>query len=237
VINCAKQGTQCFPNLDTVFDLEGDKITSDPISDLIVYQCYEVQCYVKRYYTAGKGIRAFRLKPRVQAEWENTQRFAQWGIRSEKIIAFGMERKLGAFKRGALITQGIPNCKDLKSLAAAKSPLLKDRQWIATVSQQVAEFTRIMHQHKFAHNDLKWRNILVDHQQKVYFIDCPTGRFWFGPFLQYRIIKDLACLDKVAKHELSNTQRLRFYLHYAQKKRLDKQDKRKIRKILRFFSK
>ncbi|NLJ12975.1 MAG: heptose kinase, partial [Gammaproteobacteria bacterium] len=55
------------------------------------------------------------------------------------------------------------------------------------------------------------------------------------PMLRYRIIKDLACLDKVAKYHLSNTQRLRFYLQYKQKTRLSAQDKQQIGKIVRFF--
>ncbi|MCK9261607.1 MAG: heptose kinase, partial [Azoarcus sp.] len=58
---------------------------------------------------------------------------------------------------------------------------------------------------------------------------------WWGPFLRYRIIKDLACLDKVAKYHLTRTQRLRFYLDYAQKNRLDALDRKRVRHILRFF--
>ncbi len=53
--------------------------------------------------------------------------------------------------------------------------------------------------------------------------------------LRYRIIKDLACLDKVAKYHLSNTQRLRFYLQYCQRAQLNTQDKKQIGKIVRFF--
>jgi hypothetical protein len=34
-------------------------------------------------------------------------------------------------------------------------------------------------------------------------IDCPNGDFWRGFWLKYRITKDLACLDKVAKYHLS----------------------------------
>ena len=70
-----------------------------------------------------------------------------------------------------------------------------------------------MHTDRFAHNDFKWRNILVDSDidhPKVYLIDCPAGQRWFGPFLPYRIIKDLACLDKLGKYNLSRTQRLSF---------------------------
>jgi hypothetical protein len=53
--------------------------------------------------------------------------------------------------------------------------------------------------------------------------------------LRYRIIKDLACLDKVAKYKLSNTQRLRFYLQYSGHARLNQADKKQIRKIVKFF--
>jgi hypothetical protein len=47
--------------------------------------------------------------------------------------------------------------------------------------------------------------------------------------------KDLACLDKVAKQVLSRTQRLRFYLQYRGRQRLNQVDKRRIRQVLRFF--
>ena len=79
------------------------------------------------------------------------------------------------------------------------------------------------------------RNLLVDPQRRLYLIDCPTGAFWHGPFLQRRIVKDLACLDKVAKYQLSRTQRLRFYLQYCQRSRLIEKDKPRIRQILNYF--
>ena len=69
----------------------------------------------------------------------------------------------------------------------------------------------------------------------IYLIDCPSGRSWWGPFLRYRIVKDLACLDKVAKYHLTRTQRLRFYLDYAGRDRLNADDKRRVRRIARFF--
>ena len=53
--------------------------------------------------------------------------------------------------------------------------------------------------------------------------------------LRHRLIKDLACLDKVAKYHLSATQRLRFYLQYRGHQRLDSRDKRRIREVVSFF--
>lgn len=95
-----------------------------------------------------------------------------------------------------------------------------------------------MHQHNFAHNDWKWRNILVvetDDGPRIYMIDCPAGMTWWGPFFEYRRIKDLACLDKIGRYTLSRSQRLRFYLDYVQRDRLNHRDKKVIRKILAFL--
>lgn len=224
-----------FGSLAKVFALQGERITRDPISELIRVKRQGVYYYVKRYRSAGKGLRRYAARPRIKAEWQNLKRFAKWGIPSAEVIAQGLERKAGAFVRGAMITREIPNSRDLADLAHNDSARLHDRHWVKQVSEQIACATRIMHQYHFTHNDLKWRNILVDDQTKVYLIDCPTGTFWWGPFLQYRIIKDLACLDKVGKYHLSNTQRLRFYLQYVERARLNAQDKKQIAKIVRFF--
>lgn len=224
-----------FGSLDRVFALEGERITYDPISEVIRVNRQGVDYYVKRYRSAGKGLRRYDPRPRIKAEWQNLKRFAKWGIPTAEVIAQGLERKAGAFVRGAMITREIPRTHDLAHLAQQESPLLRDDAWVKGVSEQAARATRILHQHNFTHNDLKWRNLLVDDQAKVYLIDCPVGTFWWGPMLQYRIIKDLACLDKVAKYHLSNTQRLRFYLQYCQRVRLNAQDKKKIAKIVRFF--
>ena len=224
-----------FGSLEQVFALQGERITHDPISELIRVNRHGVDYYVKRYRNAGKGVRRYAARPRIKAEWQNLKRFAKWGIPTAEVIAQGLERKAGAFVRGAMITREIPNSYDLGILAAQNSVLLHDAAWVQQVSLQIAHATRTMHQHRFKHNDLKWRNLLVDQHAKVYLIDCPAGTFWWGPMLRYRMIKDLACLDKVAKYHLSNTQRVRFYLQYCQRARLNAQDKQQIGKIVRFF--
>lgn len=227
---------QDFGSLALVFALQGERITYDSESELIRIVRDGISYYVKRYRSNGKGLRAYLPRPRIKAEWQNLQQFADWGIPTAKIVARGMERKAGAFVRGAMITREIPATDDLAHLANTQSERLQDPLWLADVSRQIADFTRTMHAHSFVHNDLKWRNILVDDQSKAYLIDCPTGGFWWGPFLQYRIIKDLACLDKVAKYQLSRSQRLRFYLYYTQQQRLTPVDKKRIKKIVHFFA-
>ncbi|MGX5221076.1 lipopolysaccharide kinase InaA family protein [Pseudomonas segetis] len=224
-----------FGSLDAVFALQGDPITRDPISEVIRVERQGVRYYVKRYKSAGKGFRRYIGRTRVRTESRNLKRFAKWDIPTSKVVASGLERNNGAFVRGALVTQELPNTQDLAAMANAQDPRLKQGGWVRQVSEQIATLTRRMHDNNFTHNDLKWRNVLVDSQGKVFLIDCPTGGFWWGVFLRYRIIKDLACLDKVAKYTLSRTQRLRFYMQYSGHQRLDMRDKKNIGQILKFF--
>ncbi|MNZ39815.1 3-deoxy-D-manno-octulosonic-acid kinase [compost metagenome] len=224
-----------FGSLDTVFALEGEQLTHDPLSEVLRVERGGVRYYVKRYRSAGKVYHRYLPRPRIKAEWQNLKQFAKWGIPTAEVVAWGLERRHGAFVRGAMITRELPGTQDLALLARDNDPRLRDRAWVDHVSRQLAAHTRTLHDHHFTHNDLKWRNLLVDPQGTVYFIDCPSGNYWVGFMLHYRITKDLACLDKVAKYHLSNTQRLRFYLQYRRRERLNASDKKRVRHIARFF--
>ncbi|MEX6501446.1 lipopolysaccharide kinase InaA family protein [Pseudomonas zhanjiangensis] len=224
-----------FGSLDAVFALQGERLTKDPLSEVIRIERGGVRYYVKRYWGAGKGLRRYIGRPRVKAEWQNLKCFAKWGIPTAAIVAHGLERRAGAFVRGALITRELDHTEDLALLANRDDPRLAEPGWVDGISRQLARATRTLHDHHFTHNDLKWRNLLVNDRGELFFIDCPTGSFWWGPLLRYRIVKDLACLDKVAKHKLSRSQRLRFYLQYRGRQRLNAADKRRIRQIVEFF--
>ncbi len=220
-----------FGSLDAIFRLQGEHITGERISNVIRVEHQGIRYYVKRYYVAGKGLRRFFGKPRIQSEWENLLWFAQQGIPTAPVVAYGMEKRYGLFRRGALITQEIPDTRDLADIARSNDPRLADRQWVKHVSQQVADAMRIMHAHHFIHNDFKWRNLLVDSRGQLYLIDCPLGDFWRGKLFEHRLLKEFATLDRVARYKLSNTQRLHFYLQYVQKDRLTAEDKAFLRKL------
>ncbi len=233
-----------FGSLSAVFEVEGEQLTWSPYSWVVRLSVDGRRFYVKRYTGNGKnlrrrwfGLRGLVAPQRVKKEWQNLLIFKSLGIPTATMVCYGLERRLGYFTRGAIVTEELPNTLDLATLADNRDARMCDRLWVAEVSRQVAAYTRTLHDAGFAHNDLKWRNLLVDSSEKptVYLIDCPTGGYWFGVFLEYRKIKDLACLDKLGRRYLSRTQRLRFYLDYIGRERLLAEDKRRIRKIVQFF--
>ncbi len=226
---------ELFGSLDAVFALQGRQLTSDPLSEVIVLEHAGISYFVKRYHGAGKHLRRYVGRPRVKAEWQNLRHFARWGMPTARVVAYGLQRERGRFLRGAMITEGLPNTANLAELAERSDPRLQDREWLLNICQQLAAATATMHAHHFVHNDLKWRNLLVDDCARLFFIDCPGGSFWFGPMLRYRIIKDLACLDKLAKYHVPRSLRLRFFLQYRGHSRLTASDKQMVRKVLAFF--
>lgn len=236
--------TRLFGDIDRVFALDGEVVASDSLSRVLRVVAEGKRYYVKRYSGTGKnlqrrwfGLRRWLGPPRVRAEWRNLLAFREWGIPTATLVAYGLERRCGGFVRGALVTEEIPGATDLAQLSRSGDPRLRDRQWMAEVATQTARITRALHDAGFAHNDLKWRNLLVSGgcTPTVYLIDCPSGGFFHGPVLAYRMVKDLACLDKLAKRLLSRSQRLRFYLDYVGRERLCAEDRRRIRKIVTFF--
>ncbi len=239
------EAESAFSRLEAVFALQGELISEDRLCRVFRVKVGDRRYYVKRYVGNGKnllrrwfGLRGLFFKPRVKCEWENLLAFHSWGIPAAPLVGYGMERRRGFFRRGALVTEELRDTVDLARMARDGDSRLSDRTWVAQVTQQIAQAARRLHAAGFAHNDLKWRNLLVDGSASptVYLIDCPRGRYWWPVFLEYRRNKDLQCLDHLAKDQLSRTQRLRFYLAYADRKRLAAADKRRIRKILGFFA-
>ncbi|MFA7291765.1 MAG: lipopolysaccharide kinase InaA family protein [Rhodocyclaceae bacterium] len=240
-----RDAERLFGSLAATFTVKGEPIAKAPLSSVERVVADGTRYYVKRYVGNGKnavrrwfGLRGLIAPQRVVKEWENLLRFRAWGIPTATLVAYGLERVRGGFVRGALVTAEIAGTADMGTMANENDVRLDDRKWMAEVMRQVARYARLLHDAGFAHNDLKWRNLLVDRGESptVFLIDCPSGGFWRGPMLRYRIVKDLACLDKIAKHRMSRTQRLRFYLDYAGHRHLTVADKRRIRRILRFFS-
>ena len=221
-------------HFDDAYALEGEYIDVKVFKISVEGKNY----YLKKYNLFKRVIPRYISFSKVKTEWQNLLFFQKLGIPTAKLVAYGQETRGRVVHRGVLITEELINCQDLSLVADNLKHFLKDPDWVKKVSHQIAEIARTLHEQGFAHNDFKWRNIMVDLEAdfpNIYLIDCPAGMKWFKPFLEYRIIKDLACLDKRAKYELSKSQRLAFYKDYAQCDKLTVKDKKRIRKITHFF--
>jgi serine/threonine protein kinase len=232
------EAASAFSSLESVFSLQGESITTSSLCAVDKVILDGIGYYIKRYRRAGEGWAELVGISKAKREWQNLMRFSQWQLPAAKVVAYGEGGFFSLPRRGVVITQEIIDSTDLAELAENNSPLLKNNRWLSSVLKQVAHSTRVMHQNGFAHNDWKWRNILVvgeSNNPEVHLIDCPSGMFWWGPFFEYRRIKDLACLDKVGLSVLSSAQRLKFYFYYAKINKLTPEHKKNIRKVLAFF--
>lgn len=227
-----------FASLETVFALQGELVTRDGESSVIQVKAGGQVFYVKRYH-ATAGLRSWFGRARIRLEPRNLLWFRQLGLPAAEVVAYGEDFCGSRTLRGYLVTAEQPASRDLAWVAANRPELLQDAGWIESVIRQVAEVARTLHRHRFCHNDLKWRNILVSLEPvepRICLIDCPVGQRWPLFLLRRRVIKDLACLDKVAKCRLRRTQRLRFFKLYRCCDRLSAGDKDMIRSVLAFFA-
>lgn len=227
-----------FESLELAIEHQGEIISRDPISYVTRINVNNTVYYVKIYQRNGKGLRHYFGRGRIRGEWENLLYFAKLGIPTPRLVAYGQRCHFGQFKLGALITAEVPS-QDLATLARENSPLFHDNNWLNPIMALCADYTRRLHDQRFIHWDLKWRNILISTQQppQVHFFDCPLGRKRYGWLHQRGIIKDLACLDKVARNVLTRSQRLRFYKLYRGVSHINSEDKKKIAHIINFFTK
>ena len=225
-----------FPDHAAAIGAPGEEINGNPMSRLVRYRDGDDYYYIKTYTSRGRWLRRFTGRSRSRAEWENLQACVAMGMPTADLVAYGESGTSGSY-RGTLITREVRGTSDLAALADSGHSLLGDRQWRLQIIGRLSEPVQNMHVHGFVHNDLKWRNILVDLtvNPTVYLIDCPLGRKMPGPFLTRGIIKDLACLDKIARQQLSKMERLRFYLACKGKSRLSVKDKKEIYRVLQFF--
>ncbi len=227
--------TSHFASLEDVFKLPGNIISRSNQSEIFAYDIEGETFYIKRYFRST-NIRSWLGLSRFRVEVRNQQWFNQQNIPSAKVVAIGEKSIFFRTMKGVLITEGVEKSKDLLSILQNTPEKLKNVYWRNTVFSQIVEITLKLHKKRFCHNDLHWRNILVQDDQnnepRIFLIDCPSGKRLTWPLLQYRQIKDLANLDKKAPLFLSQTQRLRFFMIYRGILKLSSEDKKLVREIM-----
>ncbi|MFK8066918.1 MAG: lipopolysaccharide kinase InaA family protein [Gammaproteobacteria bacterium] len=222
--------------MDAIFKLPGSIISKSKQSEIFIYNFKGKTFYIKRYFRS-ENVRSWLGFSRFRVEVRNQTWFNQQAIPSAKVVAIGEESFLLKTRKGVLITEGVENSKDLLSIVQNTPEKFEDTHWRDSVFFQIAKITSQLHEKRFCHNDLHWRNILVQDKKnsepKIFLIDCPSGKRLTWPLLHYHQIKDLANLDKKAPRYLTRTQRLKYFLVYKGSLKLSLDDKKIVREIFK----
>ena len=207
--------------------LDGIVVSDYGLNELRKVEIRGQNYFIKKYHRRGRGLRRYLGRSRARAEWENILLFQSLGIPTPRLVAYG---EYG--QSGVIVTAALPDVCDLQTYSQHEL----SSSFVESVIDRLSRYVRTLHHNGFVHNDLKWRNILAKPDgEQVYIIDSPLGRHVPRVLMARRIVKDLACLDKVAKYSLTRTQRLRFYLRYKDRDRLRSEDKQEIMRIQLFF--
>jgi len=186
-------------------------------------------------------------KSKVQREYENMHRLRAWGLDSPAPVAYGEERRAGWVVRSCLISEAIPvavpldkfitettppHLNPLPQTTGARKPdsplpLAGEGQGEGLLFR-LADYVRRLHEHKFIHHDLYWRNIILSGQSLAHFYLIDMHKSQPGSAIE----QDLAALDAPAPFFFRRTERLRFFLRYRQHESLTAEDKQLIARTL-----
>jgi tRNA A-37 threonylcarbamoyl transferase component Bud32 len=218
-----------FSSLKTVFSLQGETVTQAKTRDLLRVIHDNHIYYIKRYWTAGKRLRAYCFRSRAKAEWENLLYFKQCGLAAPEVIAYGEERSFLQYHQGAFVMPALHHVESFDVILKRGIDATARRDYL----RQIAQGLRRLHDHHFIHGDCFVRNFLVSLQNGVvYFTDCPRGRHMWGPFFNYGRVRDLASFYKELMLWVSLADQLRFFLWYSGEKQLAKTGKCLLRAVI-----
>lgn len=202
--------------------------------------------FLKKYWAnnwrqlwSGFGRGAFLGRSKVRREFENLRWLRAHGLDAPEPIAYGEERRgrwlLRSFLLSAAVRDALPLDAFIRDRLPGMSPPATARAARRELLLRLADSVRRLHDARFVHHDLFWRNILLsgarlDH---FYLIDAHKGRCWWPWAETASRAKDLATLDAPAPWFFRRSERLRFLLHYRQHARLTAADKQLIRRVLR----
>jgi hypothetical protein len=201
--------------------------------------------YLKKYFVHNfKRFRseflkgAFFGRSKAKREFDNLERLRGFEIDVTAPVAIGEERSLGRLTRCFLMTEEVPESRNLdevlmKELPEMPAGLAKSTR--QSLIFRLVEATRKMHRNGFVHRGFFFRNILISGNRfnRVFVFDAPRGRKWPGWLLGRKPEKDLATIDSAATVFFRRTERLRFYLKYHEIERLTPEHKLNIARILK----
>ncbi len=194
------------------------KVRSEVFIRKITDSGRSVDAYVKIYAYRKHPFQRYLRKGRAITEARNLLFFDSIDIQAPRVLAWGERRnRIGRIIQEFIITEAVPGAVQLIPFVKEHCPE-PGRPVRRKIAEQLGRWTRVMHDHGFVHEDLKWRNVLVrakKDEPELFWIDCPIGGFLKpGLKLERKKLKDCATLDKLARIECSKEEREAFVKAY-----------------------
>lgn len=221
-----------LPDLDSAGQVNGQLVRAGKQTDLLQFEQQGKPYFIKRYWRAGKGLRAYLGRSRARAEWENLQYFKQMALPAPLVLAYGEDRALsGAYRMGAFVMSALPGVEPLDRALAAGLLAQPTLRW--HVLKQIAIGLRRLHQTGFVHGDAYVRNFLIQPSTEflVYFTDCPQGRRWWRLRQWYGQWRDIRCFFKGLS--VSKADKRRFLAWYTGRAKLSRLERGLLAYMLR----
>lgn len=162
------------------------------------------------------------------------------GIPAVHPLALGVSTCAGFTRTAILLTrevQGSRNLEAILSSGALTELRARKPEQVARALAGVARHVASMHRAGYLDGDLHFRNILFEEPDggdlRWWFLDSPRARRARpGSRRHFRgAVHDLACLDKHAPSWFRRPERLRFFLAYAGRSRLEASDRTLLARV------
>ena len=223
-----------------------EQVTLDSRSGVSTLSLQSVY-YVKAFKGSGNWLRYWLGSSRYQRELRNLQYFAQLGLSTPQLIAYGHESQLGLWKNAVLVTLEVRGAADLEQWLRSGKLYCEGVTAARKVLRKLALAVRTLHADSFYHKDLKTRNILLrpsapsakgaaGTEPELFFFDCPSGHHPL-PFMRRRgRVRDLAHLEEGLRGHLRKVDLLYLFKVYRGCDKLSGEDKALARDALCYYA-
>ena len=180
------------------------------VSDSKITNCFRIgddpreTVFFKRYdYSRYKRWRFFLRTGKAMVEARGYHHMQALEIPTLEVVAFSEQRRFGRLISASIVTRGIEGAIDLESYAGdiwPTLPLARQRQVKTDLEAQFRQQLQRAWSRGFFHQDLQWRNILVQDARgtnpQLVWIDCPRAGYKYLR-RQYARLVDLSTLSRV----------------------------------------
>lgn len=188
--------------------------------------------YFKRYvYRKKKWLEFWMRSGKAGVEVFAYQQLVKLGIPTIEPVAYGEYRRFGMLLATCIVTPEVPDTVDLSKFAVDTWYLMQEPQRsdvYREIAGKLVEQIRTAHAANFFHHDLKWRNILIQHDSSGYtpvWMDAPRANIQ-NLRRNRGVMVDFSGLARMAVSMLSVYDRMRFICRYLGKNRKPGEAKR-----------